>query len=167
MISTICALWRNFTRLVWRDRMLALEALLWSAAAAVLIAVLPFRYIRFLIAISFRQNNELIQADKKRVEVERIRRAVIGCARWVPWRAKCFQQGLAVHFMLRWRGLKPVLFYGVAVGGKGELSGHVWVRVNNFDVTGCELARYYTVLTTIPSLGEDGTSASSQVANAH
>ena len=153
---TIYTLWRKFFGLAWRDRLLVLEALLWLAVAALIIAVLPFRYIERIASMSSLQKNELIQIDEKQRKAKRIRRAVITCARWVPWRAMCFQQGLAAQFMLRWRGFHPVLFYGVALDDHGELSAHVWVRAGNVEVVGCELASHYAVLTTVPSRGEDG-----------
>ena len=57
---TIYTLWRKFFGLAWRDRLLVLEALLWLAVAALIIAVLPFRYIERIASMSSLQKNELI-----------------------------------------------------------------------------------------------------------
>lgn len=80
-----------------------------------------------------------------------IRWAIVACARRVPWRALCFEQGLAAQFMLRRRGIASVLYYGAAPDTKQGLSAHVWVRDGNVDVVGCEVASAYAVLATFPA----------------
>src|SRR5262249_28593518 len=83
--------------------------------------------------------------------VRRIRWAIIATASRVPWRAVCFQQGLAAQMMLRRRNIPSVLYYGAAQG-RGGLSAHVWVRDGNVDVIGGEMAHRFAVLATFPSL---------------
>jgi hypothetical protein len=80
----------------------------------------------------------------------RIRWAVSACARRVPWRAKCFEQGLAAQLMLRRRGTCSVLYYGAASGDERGLSAHVWVRDGDLDIIGGEIASDYAVLATFP-----------------
>ena len=102
----------KFYRLPWHDRLLLLEATLWLAVAGLTIAVLPFRYIGRLAA---RPTRGLKPPEQMRLEeVGRVRWAIIACARRVPWRTMCFQQGLAAQFMLRRRGVPSVLYYGAA-----------------------------------------------------
>src|SRR5262249_30728746 len=91
--------------------------------------------------------------ERRLAEMRRIRWAVIACANRIPWRAVCFQQGLAVYFMLRLRGISSVLYYDVAPKGC-RISAHVWVRCNNEDVIGCETAAFYAVLATFPPQAE-------------
>ena len=83
-------------------------------------------------------------------EVERVRRAIIIAARQVPWRAVCFQKGLAAQFMLRRRGVPSVLYYGAALGNANDLSAHVWVRDGGVDVIGGKLASRYAQLAAFP-----------------
>jgi hypothetical protein len=66
----------------------------------------------------------------------------------VPWKAVCFQRGLAVHVMLRRRGIGSVLHYGVSQSD--GLKAHVWVRAAGHDVIGCEEASAFTCLATYP-----------------
>ena len=135
-------------QLPWRDRILLLEAILWLAAARFAIALLPFRYVGSLAAISVRRP-ELPQ-EKRIVEARRIRWVIITCARRVPWRALCFEQGLAAQLMLRRRGVPSVLYYGVAPDTKGGLAAHVWVREGEVDIVGGEFASRFAVLATFP-----------------
>jgi hypothetical protein len=83
-------------------------------------------------------------------KVRRIRWAIIAAAGRVPWRALCFQQGLAAQLMLRRRGVPSVLYYGAAQGERTGLSGHVWVRDGDVDVVGGEIADRFAVLATFP-----------------
>lgn len=66
-----------------------------------------------------------------------IRRSVRAWGRRLPWRAKCFEQGLAAAAMLRRRGLAATLHYGAAQPG-GTLIAHVWVTSGDTPVVGHE-----------------------------
>src|SRR5665213_3764345 len=60
----------------------------------------------------------------------KIRWAVEAWARRVPWKAVCFQRGLAAHVMLRRRGLNSILHYGVARKEEEGLAAHVWISLD-------------------------------------
>jgi len=79
-----------------------------------------------------------------------LRRAVLAWARRLPWRALCFEQGLAAFVLLRGRGLDATLHYGAATIG-GELKAHVWVTSGPTDVVGCENQEDYGLLARFPS----------------
>ncbi len=66
-----------------------------------------------------------------------LRRSVLALARRVPWRALCFEQGIAAHLLLRRRQLATTLHYGAATID-GELQAHVWVTSGSTEVVGCE-----------------------------
>jgi Transglutaminase-like superfamily len=138
---------RKRRRLSWRDRLLLLEATFWLAVAALVIAVLPFRHLGRLAA--FPLCRQAPPQQSRLTEGQRVRWSVIACARLVPWRAMCFQQGLAAQLMLRRRGIPSVLYYGAALEDQ-RLSAHVWVRDRDVDVIGGEIASRYAVLTAFP-----------------
>jgi hypothetical protein len=140
----------KFWRLSWQDRLLLLEAVLWLAFAAFAISVLPFRHVGLLAARPIRRPTP---PDRSRLMMTtRIRWAVVTISRRVPWRALCFQQGLAAQLMLRLRGIPSVLYYGAAQDDQIGLSAHVWVRDGDADVIGCEIAPRYAVLATFPPI---------------
>jgi hypothetical protein len=91
---------------------------------------------------------------RRSTEKRRVRWAIITCARHIPWRAMCFQQGLAAHLMLRRRGIPSVLYYGAAPDNQGGLSAHVWVRDSGDYVVGGESVSRYAVLATFPGQAE-------------
>ena len=140
---------RRFWCLSWQDRFLLLEAILWLAIAGFAIVVLPFRHVGFLAARPIRRPKLPRQARTNKVE--RIRWAIITTAARVPWRALCFQQGLAAQFMLRRRGIPSVLYYGAAQDDQSGLYAHVWVRDGDVDIIGGEIAYRFSILATFPS----------------
>lgn len=66
-----------------------------------------------------------------------IRRSVAAWGRRLPWRAKCFEQGLAAAWMLRRRGLSYSLHYGAA-NRDDTVAAHVWVMSGEQGVVGHE-----------------------------
>jgi hypothetical protein len=76
--------------------------------------------------------------------------AVGACARRVPFRAVCFQQGLTAQIMLRRRGVDSTLYFGAAMHQQAVLSAHVWVKAGEIEVVGCEEASGYAALAAFP-----------------
>ncbi len=74
-----------------------------------------------------------------------IRRAVCAWGRRLPWRAKCFEQGLAAAWMLRRRGLAYQLHYGAA-NRDGLLVAHVWVMSGQIPIVGHENCESFSLL---------------------
>jgi len=147
------ALVKKFLLLPSHDRWILLEATLGLAVGSLAIALLPFRQVGRLAA---RPIARLELKSQTRVrEVECVRKAIIIAARRVPWRAGCFQQGLAAQFMLRRRGVPSVLYYGAALGNGNDLSAHVWVRDGGVDVVGGEIASRYGQLAAFPPEGRE------------
>ena len=141
---------RRFWRLSWQDRLLLLEAVLWLTIAGFAIAVLPFRHVGLLAARPIGLHRPKVPRQERLNKVRRIRWAIITTAARVPWRALCFQRGLAAQLMLRRRGIPSVLYYGAAQDGRRGLHAHVWVRDGDVDVVGGETASHYAVLATFP-----------------
>lgn len=120
------------------------EALAALALASLAIALLPFRRVAAAASAPVRK-----PARSDPEAVRRARSAVIGWSRRVPWRAVCFQKGLAVHWMLRRRGIPSVLLYGARRDGEG-LAAHVWVDVDGKTVIGGEEAPSFACLARFP-----------------
>ena len=130
--------YQRYRRLPAADRRLLREAAVSLALASVAIRLLPFRRLERLLTTSRAQ-----LASRDAVAPGRICRAVEAWGRRVPWRAMCFQQGLAVHWMLRRRGAASRLHYGAAHdGAAGRIAAHVWVSVDGCVVIGGEVADY-------------------------
>ena len=120
------------------------EALAALALASLAIAVLPFRRVAAAASLPGR-GPARVDPDT----VRRARSALIGWSRRVPWRTVCFQKGLALHWMLRRRGIRSVLLYGARREGEG-LAAHVWVDVDGETVIGGEEASKFACLASFP-----------------
>jgi hypothetical protein len=131
-------------RRTWGDWLLLAEALAALSLASLAIAFLPFR--RVAAAASVRGHRETRNDGEM---VRRVRGAIKGWSRRVPWKSVCFQRGLAMHWMLRRRGIRSVLLYGVRQEKDG-LGAHVWVDVDGETVIGGEEAPDFACLARFP-----------------
>jgi hypothetical protein len=77
------------------------------------------------------------------------------CADRVPWKAVCFQRGLALHWMLRRRGIASVLHYGIAQGNDRGLRAHVWISADGRVVLGGAEAAEFTCVASFPPAAQD------------
>ena len=139
----------RLARLGGRDRLLLIEAALTLAFASAAIRLLPFR--RVAAIAGRRPARRRLDPAAAETEAARIRWAVNAWGRRVPWRAVCFQRGLAAHLMLRRRGLASQLHYGAAQDGEEGLSAHVWVTLEGCDVSGGADAPRFVRLATFPA----------------
>lgn len=126
------------------DWALLAEALAALALASLAIALLPFRKVA---SAASARGPEAARVDPE--TVRRVRGAIQGWSRRVPWKAVCFQRGLALHWMLRRRGIRSVLLYGARHQGDG-LAAHVWVDVDGQTVIGGEEAPDFACLARFP-----------------
>ena len=131
-----------------RDRRIVVETILALALARIAIVILPFRRIGWLLSRPLWRPEP---PQPRRAEtIGRIRWAIRACARRVPWRAMCFEQGLAAQFLLRRRGIPVVLHFGAALDDRDGLAAHVWVRDGEVDVIGGEVSARFALLTSFP-----------------
>ena len=126
---------------------LIIEAFVGLALASLLIAIFPFRRIAEVAASRARSR----RTAPPEVAHE-IGGAVAAWAHRVPWRAVCFQQGLAAQILLRRRGLAGQLYYGARRTEEGRLVAHVWVRSGDVDVIGCVGTEAYGLLAVFPAV---------------
>lgn len=144
----LIALLSRFCALSPGERRLALEATLALGLAASAIALFRFRRIAAIAGRA--RGNEIDGAQAARL-VGQVRWAVAGCARRVPWRSKCFEQGLAAQWMLSRRRVAATLYFGLAKRDGSALMAHVWVRAGRLDVIGCENSADFSELARFPA----------------
>lgn len=136
------------------NRRLLAEALPALALASLAVKLAPFR--RVAAWARGRERKAAVAMDQ--ATLRKARWAVEAWARRVPWRAVCFQKGLALHWMLRRRGVASVLHYGVAQEAGTVLKAHVWVSVGGIPVIGGEESGGFACLATFPSEERSGLS---------
>lgn len=137
---------RRLWKLHPRQVLLLAEAFVAIAASSAAIKFLPFRRV---VASAERWPWMRVSAEWPAPElVSHVRWSVDRIAALVPWRAVCFQTGVAAHVMLRRRGIKSALHYGVRRAPSGNIEAHVWVTVQGAAVVGGKEAAEFTCVAT-------------------
>ena len=132
---------RRLGRISRAQRGLLLRAVATLAVASAAIAMLPFkRAVGFgLVSLGSRSGGLTVKDCVWAVEA---------AARRVPWRAMCFEQGLAAQRILRKSGIDAVLHYGARHSPfSNKLEAHVWVSVGGETVLGGEEAGFNEIAT--------------------
>lgn len=134
-------------RLPRRELLQALEALGALVAAALAIRLLPFR---LLVRTIGRPARPAPAGDEAAASsAAEVRKAIRRVAPRLTWKAACFEQGLAAHWMLRRRGIPSLVHYG-ARQADSDLSAHVWVTVGGTPIVGEEEAARHTRVAVFP-----------------
>jgi hypothetical protein len=140
---------RRLGRLRFQQWCLLAETCVTLVFASIAVRILSFRKIGKLAGWPL--STPASDSERWIEPIREIRWAVLACAARAPWRAKCFEEGLAAHLILRRRGIPSTLFFGAAsVADKGFIA-HVWVRAENMDVIGTESAQQFAVLARFPA----------------
>lgn len=136
----IWASMRQWGRLKSNRRMLLAQAAGDLILASLAIRLLPFRQVMRLVRAPSRTGTATTAQAELRSAIE----AVAGR---LPWSTVCFEKGLAMHRMLRRRGVPAVLHYGIAAGAR---AAHVWVEVDGQVVIGGEALNGVAGVATFP-----------------
>jgi hypothetical protein len=119
------------------DGLLAVEALIWLAAARLLVLAVPFRLLARSLAGRRPGSTEVAATEAEKVR--KIGWALDAVGRRVPWRCKCLERAIAGKIMLRLRGRPSTLFLGVARAEPGgAILAHAWLRAGDLPVVGEE-----------------------------
>lgn len=118
------------------------------AAARIAILNLPFPTIGRIASVRPGARRAPAASAER---LERVRWAVTACARRVPFRALCFEQGLAAQVMLRRRGIRSTLYYGAKLDANRTLVAHVWVCHGNVGVIGADTRDGFNTLASFPA----------------
>ena len=121
------------------------EAVAALALASLAVRAWPFRWI---------VRSAGLGEGRKRVDPQAVTLAVRRASRRLPWRTVCFQEGLAAQWMLRRRGARSTLHYGLR--SKERLSAHVWVTLDGRAVIGEEYADPHACVAAFPRLDHLG-----------
>lgn len=136
----------RFIRLGWRRQMMLGEALGAITAASLAVRFQPFEQAVRAGALRLPDHSPPDCA----FACGDVQWSVVAVATRVPWRAVCFQQGLALQWMLRRRGIEARLHYGVGKNDLGDLGAHVWVSVGQAIVIGGEEAPKFRAVAVYP-----------------
>lgn len=128
------------------EMLLAAEALALLVIFRVCLAVIPVR--RIIRAITHGKASAQMSeaAESAAAAARRVQWAVSAVARHSVVEFVCFPQALAGYTLLRRRGVKSTIVYGVARSPEGELLAHTWLMVGSRMVLGGEAAGEFTAV---------------------
>jgi hypothetical protein len=131
--------WHRWRNLPASRRWLLLEAFVALLAARSSLVLLPVRWIfRWLES----PPRHPAVPDSSQI-VEEIRWAVLTVARYGPLSFVCFPQALAAHAMLRRRGIRSIMHYGVRRSADRQMRAHTWLEVDHRMLLGGESAMLF------------------------
>jgi hypothetical protein len=136
------------------NRRLLAEALPALVLASIAVKLAPFRRL----AAWASRGGRGAGGGADEAFLRKARWSIEAWAKRVPWRTVCFQKGLALHVLLRSRGIASILHYGVRQEAGAGLKAHVWVTVDGRPVIGGEDAPAFACLATFPPQEGDGSS---------
>jgi hypothetical protein len=116
------------------------EAFATLLAARCSLALLPVRWIFRWLESPLRGPGAPAHSDS----AERVRWAVLTVARYGPVSFVCFPQALAAHAMLRRRGVRSIMHYGVSRSADRRMRAHTWLEVDHRMLLGGESAVLFT-----------------------
>lgn len=122
------------------DVLLAAEAALMLLAAKSGVRLLPLRILG-------RYQGPKVEA--RDVEVDRICLALERAARRLPLGFVCYPRALAVHWMLRRRGIRSALHFGIRPPS-ADFAAHVWTSLGERILTGAEGAAGFVAVASYP-----------------
>jgi len=125
-------------RLPAGERRLAIEALLILALMRGLLGVLPFRTVMARLGLRTQApgGGDPGVGEQDAGAIDSVGHAVRRAAKIAPFRAVCLQQALAAAVMLRRRGLRTEVHFGVAKLDDIPLAAHAWSVCRGVVVTG-------------------------------
>jgi len=133
---------RRFAGLTGGRRALLVEAVFWLALARLAVRSLPFRLLSRHLGAFTAPDEGLTLANPVDPPAGHVRLAgeigwaVTRAARHVPFDAVCLPQAMAAQQMLRRRGVRSTLYFGVSKGSIGAVESHAWLRAAGVEVTG-------------------------------
>ena len=113
-----------------------------------MVVMLPFKKIASFMGIHVENSNSPYQESSGNDEYKPIGNAILRASGRSPWRTKCLEQALAGKFMLKARGLRSTIFFGVAKNqcDLKSLRAHAWLVCNGQVVTGGRGLDTFTVV---------------------
>ncbi len=124
----------KFSKLRSGDKIIFLEALYYSAKSRFMVKFIPFKKIAPILGDG---REDLCVDDEKFIgEIKKISAAVNTVSRNTPWESKCLVQALTAKYMLKRRGIKSAVYFGVMKNDEKNIKAHAWIKSNNIILTG-------------------------------
>jgi len=131
----------SFIDLPVRDKLVAIESLLWVIWIRILLWILPFPSVQRRVQKMVRESGP---RDEDSISMPRLRAMILVASRFVP-RATCLVQALAGYIMFSKYGYNTSIKIGV-LAENGEFEAHAWLEQDEKVVLGESEKEFKTIL---------------------
>jgi hypothetical protein len=135
---------KKLKRIEW---LLFLKAIFWTGIARILIVFFKLKQFSFILGRHMAESVHT-NSEKNIKTLSSVGLAIRRASRLVPWRCKCYEQGIAAKIILRKYGIETTFYYGVTKDKDKKLIAHAWVRSGEYIVTGKKGMKQFTVVGT-------------------
>lgn len=121
----------------WRNRVGLLETAAVLALVRGAVAVLPLHWLCHGLGLGLRRDAGAVPSERARASADQIKSRIVDVYRRAPILGECLPQALAAAAMLRLRGVRSTLHFGVLKGSAtAPLTAHAWLTVGDIVVAG-------------------------------
>jgi hypothetical protein len=138
---------KKIKKLSKKEWNLFFKAIFWTGIACGLIMCFKLKKFSFLLGKHMEETVHRSSGDNMEL-LSAVGLAIRRASRVVPWRCKCYEQGIAAKIILRKYGIETTFYYGVAKDKDEKLIAHAWVRSGEYIVTGKKGMKRFTVVGT-------------------
>ncbi|MBL4710637.1 MAG: lasso peptide biosynthesis B2 protein [Flavobacteriales bacterium] len=98
-----------------------------------------------------------IDSDKEAIDTAlQFGKSINKLSNYTPFRSMCFEQALALKFLLNKKGIASTIYLGVLkVEDESKLKAHAWTRVGNVYPTGNKGKESFTIISTFGLIKQD------------
>lgn len=132
--------------LSWSDRLRAAEAFVCLGLARLAVLTVPLRLVVRMLGQTSTSSDEPAAGDRASSPTLALGAIVERVANHTPWNSNCLARAVAATLLLRRRGVRTRIYFGVAKNDAGELEAHAWTRSGGAILTGRNRVGRYTVV---------------------
>lgn len=132
--------------LSWSDKLRAAEAFVCLGLARLAVLTVPLRLLARVLGQTPTPSDEPTAGEAPAASTLSLAAIVERVANHTPWSSNCLARAVAATLMLRRRGVRTRIYFGVARDDAGEIEAHAWTRSGHAILTGRNRIGRYTVV---------------------
>lgn len=129
-----------------RDLTLFFEACFFLSIASVIRIIGPMRWYAPFFGKQVNDMSKKVYPEENSERVKEVITAINRGSRYLPMKCKCLVQAIAGKAMLKVRGIRCSVFFGVARDKEGELLAHAWTKVGERFITGARDVKHFKMI---------------------
>lgn len=127
-----------------------LESFIYLCYSSWLLKSISFKKVAAKLGEAMTETDTNCSEEEKRTALE-IGKKLKKLSLYTPFRSKCFEQAIALKFLLNKRGIEATIYLGVLKAEEEEemqMKAHAWTRVGSVYPTGFKGKDKYSIIST-------------------